>query len=75
VRRRFDGDVQRQLADQDAALAGERGGLLWSVSKDDGTRKKQIELDSTPVWDGMAAAAGRLFLATTDGNVTCYTSR
>jgi hypothetical protein len=75
VRRRFDGDVQKQLADQDAALAGERGGLLWAVSKDDGSRQKQIELTSTPVWDAMAAAEGRLFLATTDGNVTCYTGR
>jgi len=28
-----------------------------------------------PVWDGMAAAEGRLFLATTDGNVACYTGR
>ena len=68
-------DVQKKLADQDAALAGQRGGLLWVVSKDDGTSQKRIELDTTPVWDGMAAAEGRLFLATTDGNVTCYTGR
>jgi len=75
VRRRLDGDVQKQLADQDAALAGERGGLLWAVAKDDGTRRKHVELDAMPVWDGMAAAEGRLFLATTDGNVACYTGR
>jgi hypothetical protein len=75
VRRRFDGDVQKQLADQDAAQAGERGGLLWAVSKEDGARQEQIELETTPVWDGMTAAEGRLFLATTNGNVICYTGR
>ena len=63
------------LAEQAAAFDGQRGGLLWAVSKEDGARQKQIDLDTTPVWDGMAAAEGRLFLATTNGYVTCYTGR
>lgn len=28
-----------------------------------------------PVWDGLAAANGRLYLATEDGKVVCFTGR
>jgi len=31
-----------------------------------------MKLDSIPVWDGMAVAQGRLFIATKDGKVTCF---
>ena len=71
VARRFDADVQKQLAEQDAALAGRRGALLWAVSAADGKRLAELKLDAMPVWDGMAAARGRLYLATTDGSVRC----
>jgi outer membrane protein assembly factor BamB len=72
VRRRYDGDVQKQLVEQDAALSGARGGLLWALSKDDGTRRKQVRLDAMPVWDGMAAADGRLYLSLADGSIRCF---
>ena len=55
-----------------AAYEGRRGGLLWVVSKSDGRRLAEYKLDAPPVWNGMAAAQGRLFLATTDGQVLCY---
>jgi hypothetical protein len=54
-----------------AALEGRAGGLLLAVSADDGKQLAQIPLDSPPVFDGMAAANGRLLIATLDGQVVC----
>jgi outer membrane protein assembly factor BamB len=75
VARRWDRDVQKQLAEQDAALLGKRGAMLWAVSPADGSRLAEVKLDAPPVWDGMAAANGRLYLATTDGKVRCFAGR
>jgi len=75
VRRRFDADVQKRLGEQDAALAGRKGALLWAVSAVDGKRLAELRLDATPVWDGMAAAGGRLYLATTEGKVCCFAGK
>ncbi len=72
VARRFDADVQRQLAEHDASLAGEKGGLLWAVSAASGKRLAEYKLNVPPVFDGMIAANGRLYLATIDGKVTCW---
>ena len=75
VARRWDSDVQKQLAEQDAALLGERGAMLWSVSAADGKKLAEVALDAIPVWDGMAAANGRLYLATADGKVRCFAGK
>ena len=72
VARRFDPDVQKQLAEQDAALLGKRGALLWAVDAATGERLCELKLAAPPAWDAMAAANGRLYLATTDGKVTCF---
>ena len=56
---------------QEAAYAGKIGGVLWAVSADDGATVAQYELDSPPIFDGMIAAGGRLFLSTMDGRVVC----
>jgi len=75
VARRWDEDVQQRLAEQDAALLGKRGAQLWSVAAADGKKLAELNLQAMPVWDGMAAAGGRLYLATTDGSVVCFASR
>jgi len=54
-----------------AALKGTTGGVLLAVSAADGKTLSHMKLDSPPVFDGMAAAGGRLFLATVDGRVLC----
>ena len=72
VRQRFTDAVQKHLADQDAALADQKGAALWAVSAADGKRLAELKLDSMPVWDGMAAARGRLYLATRSGKVLCF---
>jgi hypothetical protein len=54
-----------------ASFEGQRGAVLWVVSKDDGRKLAEYKLDSPPVFDGMAAAAGQLYVSTLDGRVTC----
>jgi len=66
-----DPTTRAKLAEQDAALAGRSGALLWAVAAADGTRLAEYRLDAPPAWDGMAAARGRLYLSTTDGKVLC----
>jgi hypothetical protein len=54
-----------------AAYDGRQGASLWAVSKSSGKKLAERPLDAPPVWDGMAAANGRLYLSTSDGRVTC----
>ena len=54
-----------------AAYEGKKGGRLLVVSKETGQTLADYELESPSVWDGMAAANGRLYLATTGGSVLC----
>jgi outer membrane protein assembly factor BamB len=61
-----------ELAEQDAALEGKRGASLWAVSSDNGQMASELKLKSPPVWDGMAVAQGRLYVATVDGKVLCF---
>ena len=57
------------------AWNGKKGGRLMAVSSADGSKLGEIEIDSPPIFDGMAAAAGRLYMATADGKVICYADR
>ncbi len=75
VKRRWDDDVQKQLVEQDAALLGKKGALLWVVSGADGKKLAEYKLESPPVWDGMAAANGRLFLSLTNGKLECWAEK
>ncbi len=55
---------------------GEKGGaLLWAVSTKNGARLAQYKLDSQPVFDGMAAADGRLYIAQKNGKVICMAGK
>ncbi|MBL7040257.1 MAG: PQQ-binding-like beta-propeller repeat protein [Pirellulaceae bacterium] len=53
------------------ALEAQRGGRLLAVSATDGKTLADYELTSSPVFDGMAAAQGRLYLSTKSGKVVC----
>jgi outer membrane protein assembly factor BamB len=57
--------------DPHAAWEGRAGGLLARFACRDGARDDSVQLPAPPVWDGMAAAGGRLFLALDNGNVVC----
>ena len=58
-----------------AAMEGRKGGALWAVSAADGKTLAEHKLDSPPVFDGMAAAGGRLHLATVRGTVLCLSGQ
>ena len=62
---------QHWIGPDEEAARGDRGALLLAVSAEDGEILAKYELESTPVWDGMAAAYGRLYLCTTDGKALC----
>ena len=49
-------------------------GVLRMVSCADGATVGERRLESPPVWDGMAAAAGRIYLATRSGRILCMTT-
>ena len=67
-----DPQVKNKIMEQDAAYEGKRGALLIGVSTADGKPVLRLDLSSGPVWDGMAAANGRLYLSTKDGKVLCF---
>ncbi|MBM3890644.1 MAG: hypothetical protein FJ388_16140, partial [Verrucomicrobia bacterium] len=71
-RKQDDPAIKAKLAEQAAALEGKRGALLWAFSAADGKKLAAWQLDSMPVFDGMAAANGRLFFASVDGKVICF---
>ncbi len=48
-----------------------RGAALIALSASDGTELGRRRLDSTPVFDGMAAAYGRLYISMKDGSLLC----
>jgi len=51
--------------------ADKQGALLLILSAVDGAELARYELDSSPVFDGMAAANGQLYLSLENGNVVC----
>jgi hypothetical protein len=67
-----DASVLEELKEQDEALDGKRGASLWGVSTETGKMGAEIKLPSPPVWDGMAVARGRLYVATLDGKLVCF---
>jgi outer membrane protein assembly factor BamB len=54
-----------------AAFNGKHGVVLRAVSVTDGSTLSETKLDASPVFDGMAAAGGKLFVALTNGKLVC----
>jgi hypothetical protein len=54
------------------AFEGRKGALLWVVSTTDGSKVAEYRLQVPPVFDGMIAANGKLYITTTDSAVTCW---
>ena len=54
------------------AFENRKGGVLEVCSKEDGKRLCGYPLKSLPVYDGMAAANGRIYLSLEDGHLVCY---
>jgi len=62
------------LKRQAELFAGSDGSVLWAVSAKDGERIEETKLGVLPVFDGMIAAGGHLFMSTVDGKVVCLGS-
>ena len=58
-------------ADPLASFEARRGGRLRLVSTEDGSNLDEYELDSPPVFNGLAVARGRVFISLHSGKVIC----
>jgi outer membrane protein assembly factor BamB len=56
------------------ALHGRKGAYLWAVSTESGSKLAEYKLDAPPVFDGMAAISGKLFISQTNGKLVCMAS-
>ena len=54
------------------AFEGRKGGLLYVVDGAKGQRLAEHQLPSSPVFNGAAAANGRLYVVGEDGSITCF---
>jgi len=57
--------------EQTSGLTSQPGGLLIAYHADDGSELGRHELSAPPVFDGMAAAQGKLYLVLSDASVLC----
>lgn len=59
-----------------AAFEGRLGAKLWTFSAETGEKRAEVaELESPPVYDGLIAAQGRVFVSLEDGRVLCFGER
>ncbi len=61
--------------DPSGAIRGRKGGVLLAISPSDGRTLAKYKLDSPPVFDGLIAAGGRLYIATKYGKIICMAGR
>ena len=47
------------------------GGFLQIFSANDGAARREKRLEASPVWDGLAVAAGRLYVPLENGTLVC----
>jgi outer membrane protein assembly factor BamB len=57
------------------AFEDRKGGLLYRMDVTTGKKLAEHKLDAPPVFNGLAAASGRLFVSTTKGDIVCIGSR
>ncbi len=57
-----------------AAFEGRLGSVLLAIDTTDGRKLGEHKLEAPPVFDGLIAARGRLYLATNDGGILCMES-
>lgn len=66
-----DGEINRQMRQQEEAWLGKQGALLCVFSADTGKKLSEYKIPAVPVWDGMIAAYGQLYISTQDGRLLC----
>jgi outer membrane protein assembly factor BamB len=68
-------EVQSRLVEQQDAFEGKKGSLLWAVSAEDGSKLAEYALDTAPVFDGMIAADGVLYIAMQNGTIISFAGK
>ncbi|MEM7144783.1 MAG: PQQ-binding-like beta-propeller repeat protein [Verrucomicrobiota bacterium] len=72
-----EGEEALNLEDAKKALdawTGKSGGILYAASATDGTKRAQIDLPAPTIFDGLAAADNKLYLALQNGQLLCLAS-
>jgi outer membrane protein assembly factor BamB len=54
------------------AYEGKLGSVLRAISARDGSQIGEFELSSSPVFDGMSAAYGKIYVALEDSSIQCW---
>jgi len=54
-----------------AALRNQGSAELWRINAEDGEVIRTLHLTAAPVFDGLIAAGGRVFISQEDGTVVC----
>ncbi|MEE9602815.1 MAG: PQQ-binding-like beta-propeller repeat protein, partial [Thermoguttaceae bacterium] len=62
----------RNPEEAEAAFGGQRGAALRLVDATNGKSLAQYKLESSPVFDGMIAARGHIFISLDDGSLVCF---
>jgi outer membrane protein assembly factor BamB len=57
-----------------ASFEGRKGASLVAVEGETGKKLSELKLDAPPVFDGLVAAGGRLYLADCAGDLLCLTA-
>lgn len=63
--------IAATLMEQAEALENKSGATMMAY-KSNGEFEEHITLDSSPVWDGMIVAQGRIYLVGVNGKIYCY---
>ena len=66
-----DDEINRQLEAQNESWLGKHGARVWVVSAENGEKLAEYKVDGIPVFDGMSAADGKVFMSMADGRVVC----
>ena len=66
-----DDSIVPALKEQDENMDGKHGATILAVDAPTGSVLTTTKLASPPVWDGMAAARGCIFVSQLDGTVSC----
>jgi len=65
------GEIEADSRKQAAVWSGARGALLRAISKTDGRKLGEYSLAALPVFDGLIAANGCLFVSLRNGELVC----
>lgn len=64
-------DSNHAQSPYNVAFEGNAEGLLRMASASTGKTLSEVRLESPPIWDGLAAARGKLYISNLNGQVVC----